>query len=111
MEFGIAILLTVAALFYTLFVRDKDLPEAPPVSPVEHLEQKKASVYENLRDLNFEYRVGKLSDADYAALTALIVHENGSDPGQAVSPGLAARLPKPLAVKDARRRGAIRRET
>ena len=44
-------------------------------------------------------QAGKLSDSDYAALAALIVHENGSDPGQAVSPGLAARLPKPLPVE------------
>ena len=26
---------------------------------------RKAQIYENLRDLQFEYRVGKLSDADY----------------------------------------------
>jgi hypothetical protein len=29
------------------------------------LEERKAAIYENLRDLQFEYRVGKLSDSDY----------------------------------------------
>ena len=43
----------------------KDLPEPEPVSPFQHLDERKAAIYENLRDLQFEYRVGKLSDADY----------------------------------------------
>jgi hypothetical protein len=29
------------------------------------LEERRAQIYENLRDLQFEYRVGKLSEADY----------------------------------------------
>jgi hypothetical protein len=61
----IAAILTFAAVLYTLFIRAQDLPEPAPVSPVQHLEGRKAAIYENLRDLNFEYRVGKLSDADY----------------------------------------------
>lgn len=56
---------TLAALFYIFFVRNQDLPEPIPVSPLAHLEDRKAAIYENLRDLQFEYRVGKLSDADY----------------------------------------------
>src|SRR5579864_6169296 len=65
MVFAVAVLLVVGAIMFTLFVRSQDLPEAPPVSPTAHLEQRKAQIYENLRDLNFEFRVGKLSDADY----------------------------------------------
>lgn len=58
---------TLAVLFYTLFIRRQDLPEPIPVSPLAHLEDRKAAIYENLRDLQFEYRLGKLSDADYQA--------------------------------------------
>jgi NADH pyrophosphatase NudC (nudix superfamily) len=29
------------------------------------LDERKAAIYENLRDLQFEFRVGKLSDRDY----------------------------------------------
>jgi len=50
---------------FTLFVRAKDIPQPDPVSPTRHLEDRKAAIYDNLRDLQFEYRVGKLSDADY----------------------------------------------
>jgi hypothetical protein len=61
----IAAALTLAVVLYTLFVRSQDLPEAAPVNPLQHLEARKATIYENLRDLQFEYRVGKLSDEDY----------------------------------------------
>jgi len=50
---------------FLLLIRFKDLPKPTPVSPFRHLEERKASIYENLRDLQFEYRVDKLSDADY----------------------------------------------
>lgn len=61
----VAVVIVVVVLLFTLGIRDRDLPEPEPVSPVQHLEEKKARIYENLRDLNFEYRVGKLSDDDY----------------------------------------------
>jgi hypothetical protein len=60
-----AALLAVGAIVFTLMIRARDLPEPEPVSPTGHLEERKATIYENLRDLQFEYRVGKLSDQDY----------------------------------------------
>jgi hypothetical protein len=65
MFFAAAVLFTLLILGFTLFIRPKDLPEPTPVSPFHHLEVRKASIYENLRDLQFEYRLGKLSDEDY----------------------------------------------
>jgi hypothetical protein len=56
---------TVVLLGLTFTVRRKDLPQAAGVTPWQHLEGRKAAIYENLRDLQFEYRVGKLSDDDY----------------------------------------------
>lgn len=61
----LAALLTVAVIAFILGVRARDIPQPEPVSPFEHLDERKAAIYENLRDLQFEYRVGKLSDADY----------------------------------------------
>lgn len=52
---------------FLLLIRMKDLPKPTPVSPFRHLDERKAAIYENLRDLQFEYRVDKLSDADYQA--------------------------------------------
>ena len=60
-----AALVAISAFLYILFVRDKDIPEPIPVSPIQHLEDRKQAIYENLRDLQFEFRLGKLSDEDY----------------------------------------------
>ncbi|MBI4877452.1 MAG: hypothetical protein HY822_22720 [Acidobacteria bacterium] len=60
-----AALLTVGAILFTLLIRSSDLPEPEPVSPTRHLEERKAAIYENLRDLQFEFRLGKLSSTDY----------------------------------------------
>lgn len=59
--------MAIVVIAFILGVRPKDLPEPEPVSPFAHLDERKAAIYENLRDLQFEYRVGKLSDADYQA--------------------------------------------
>jgi len=62
---AITCLIAIAAIAFILGVRPKDLPEPEPVSPFAHLDERKAAIYENLRDLQFEYRLGKLSDEDY----------------------------------------------
>ena len=62
---GISSLLAIGVIVYILRVRPQDLPKPEPPSPFEHLDERKAAIYENLRDLQFEYRVGKLSDEDY----------------------------------------------
>ena len=71
----IAALITVGAIAFTLSVRAKDLPAPEPVSPFQHLDERKAAIYENLRDLQFEYRVGKLSDHDYQQTKKDLQHE------------------------------------
>jgi len=95
----IAAALTLAVVLYTLFIRSQDLPEAAPINPLQHLEARKATIYENLRDLQFEYRVGKLSDDDYqrtkkdmqAELAAVL---SELDRAQQPSPAVTANTPK-----------------
>lgn len=65
MIIAVAVALVFAALAFTLFVRAKDVPDPIPVSPIQYLEDRKQAIYGNLRDLQFEYRLGKLSDEDY----------------------------------------------
>jgi hypothetical protein len=65
MMIALAALLVIGVLVYTLFIRAEDVPPPEPVSPLAHLEDRKAAIYDNLRDLQFEYRLGKLSDEDY----------------------------------------------
>ena len=65
MIIALACVIAIAVIAFVLGVRAKDLPEPEPLSPFLHLDERKAAIYENLRDLQFEYRVGKLSDEDY----------------------------------------------
>src|SRR5579864_3058155 len=65
MIIAITCLVAIAVIAFILGVRPKDLPAPEPVSPYAHLDERKAAIYENLRDLQFEYRLGKLSDTDY----------------------------------------------
>jgi hypothetical protein len=84
MVLAIAVLLTVGTLVFTLLVRAQDVPTPEPVSPTQHLDERKAQIYDNLRDLQFEFRLGKLSDTDY----------------QKTKLGLQAELAKVLAEMD-----------
>jgi hypothetical protein len=61
----LAAVLAILVIAFILGVRMKDLPEPEPESPFQHLDDRKAAIYESLRDLQFEYRLGKLSDEDY----------------------------------------------
>jgi outer membrane protein TolC len=61
--------LTAALLFFIF-----NLPTAVE-HPVEKtrlafLRERKEMVYENLRDLNFEYKAGKMPESDYVSLRA-----------------------------------------
>jgi hypothetical protein len=59
------IVLVAVALAVPLLVRPSSLPEPEAPSPTRHLEDKRDTIYENLRDLQGEYLMGKLSDEDY----------------------------------------------
>jgi len=62
---GAVVLVVAITVLFTLSIRPQDMPAPEAESPTKHLEDRKAAIYENLRDLQFEFRVGKLSDADY----------------------------------------------
>jgi hypothetical protein len=47
----------------------------PEKTRLAYLHERKEAIYENLRDLNFEYKAGKLSDADHASLRASLEEE------------------------------------
>ncbi|HEV2447604.1 MAG TPA: hypothetical protein VGS58_16855 [Candidatus Sulfopaludibacter sp.] len=65
MIIAITCIIAIAVIAFVLGVRPQDLPAPEPVSPFSHLDERKAAIYDNLRDLQFEYRLGKLSDQDY----------------------------------------------
>lgn len=73
-EFACGLLLTVATLFYVFYLPGK-LYLGPKKTRASYLRERKDAVYENLRDLNFEFSAGKVSDADYQSLKSLLQDE------------------------------------
>ncbi|MBA3973162.1 MAG: hypothetical protein C0504_02965 [Candidatus Solibacter sp.] len=65
MTLAVSIILISAVLAFVLFIRPGAIPPNETLSPTAHLEERREAIHENLRDLNFEYRLGKLSDDDY----------------------------------------------
>lgn len=63
------------ALLYSLWVPREEIPIPRPPTPLDHLREKKKVIYDNLKDLNFEYRTGKLSDEDYQQLKTSLQYE------------------------------------
>jgi hypothetical protein len=91
-------------LGFLLFIRFQDLPKPEPVSPFRHLDERKAAIYENLRDLQFEYRVNKLSDEDYQTTKVELQKELArvmaeTDRIKAELASGAAPQPEPVAVE------------
>ncbi|MGA8762245.1 MAG: hypothetical protein WB562_05070 [Candidatus Sulfotelmatobacter sp.] len=74
LAFAVCALATVAALFYVFYLPGK-LYLGPEKTRVSFLRERKEMVYENLRDLNFEYKAGKVPDADYQSLKASLQDE------------------------------------
>jgi hypothetical protein len=74
----ICVALTLLALVYVFYLPGK-LYLGPEKSPEKtraaYLRERKDAVYENLRDLNFEYNAGKLPDADYQSLKTSLQDE------------------------------------
>src|ERR1700679_2349697 len=63
----LCIMLAVASLYYVFYLPGK-LFLGPEKTRAGYLRERKDAAYENLRDLNFEYKAGKVPDADYASL-------------------------------------------
>jgi hypothetical protein len=74
LELLICILLTAAALIY-VFHLPANVYVGDEKTRASYLRERKDAVYENLRDLNFEYKAGKVPDADYQSLKASLEDE------------------------------------
>jgi hypothetical protein len=95
---SLASVLAVAVIAFILVVRPKDLPPPEVADPFGHLDERKAAIYENLRDLQFEYRVGKLSETDYQKTKHDLQSELAAVLAEVdrVSAALAGRTPEPF---------------
>jgi hypothetical protein len=71
------LILSVAAIFYIFFLPG-ELFLGPTSNRVGYLHERKDAVYDNLRDLNFENKAGKVPDPDYALLKSSLEEEAAS---------------------------------
>ena len=67
-------LVALAVLFYVFYLPGK-LYLGPQKTRVSYLRERKEAVYENLRDLNFEFKAGKFPDADYQSMKTSLEDE------------------------------------
>ena len=78
MEAGILIAclaLTVATLIFIFYIEPDPSDSAPHRSHLDQLLERRDTIYENLRDLKFEHRAGKFSDADFDEMRAALERE------------------------------------
>jgi len=67
-------LLAFGALIYT-FWPENTFASQRQKTRLDYLFERKEQLYENLRDLNFEYRAGKYPEEDFVAQRALLENE------------------------------------
>jgi hypothetical protein len=70
----VCLLISFAALIY-IFYLPRKLYLGEPKTRASYLRERRDVVYENLRDLNFEYHAGKFPEADYRAMKASLEEE------------------------------------
>ena len=71
----IAGVLLLFALFLYTFWPENGFASQKEKTRLDYLLERKEQLYENLRDLNFEYRAGKYPEEDFEAQRALLEHE------------------------------------
>jgi hypothetical protein len=70
----ICVAVTLLTLLYVFYLPGK-LYLGPEKTRASYLRERKDAVYENLRDLNFEYNAGKLPEADYQSMKSSLQDE------------------------------------
>jgi hypothetical protein len=63
------------ALFAYVFYPERNIAAQRVKTRLDFLEEQKIVLYENLRDLNFEFRAGKYPEEDYIAQRATLEAE------------------------------------
>lgn len=71
----IACSLFAAGTLIFIFMPPRETEPATGKSRLEYLNERKEVVYENLRDLNFEFKSGKFSQADYEGMRSAMEAE------------------------------------
>jgi hypothetical protein len=95
MSFLVCGFVTLAALVYVFYLPGV-LRLGPQKTRATYLRERRDVIYENLRDLNFEFKAGKMSEADYSSF------KNSLEEEAAGLLAEIARLEESAALKGAR---------
>lgn len=87
--------LAAATLLFVLHIERDPADSAPHRSRLDQLLERRDTIYDNLRDLKFEYRAGKYSEKDYEEMkkaleteAAVVLAEIERVTGGVVSPSV-----------------------
>ncbi len=106
-------LIAIAAVVLPLF--DRKQPVLRPTTPLETLEAERADIVRAIRELDFDHRMHKIADADYATLRASLSQRGAAvlreiEAARAGMPGDAmdAEIERAIAAKRATPDAAVR---
>jgi hypothetical protein len=72
---GACLALAVATLLFMFYIQPDASDLAPHRTKLDQLMERRDTVYDNLRDLRFEFRSGKYSEGDYNAMRTSLENE------------------------------------
>jgi hypothetical protein len=76
MIIALCALLSIGLFVYVFApIRDEELVRGEDKSRLSFLRERKEVTFENLRDLNFEYKAGKIPETDYQRMRAELENE------------------------------------
>ncbi len=72
---GACLALAVATLLFIFYIQPDASDLAPHRTKLDHLMERRDTIYDNLRDLRFEHRSGKYSEGDFEAMKTALENE------------------------------------
>jgi len=72
---GACLALAVATLLFIFYIQPDASDLAPHRTKLDQLLERRDTIYDNLRDLRFEYRSGKYSEGDFEAMKGALENE------------------------------------
>ena len=72
---GACVALAIATMLFIFYIQPDASDLAPRRSQLDQLLERRDTIYDNLRDLRFEFRSGKYSESDYEAMKNSLENE------------------------------------
>ena len=72
---GACLALALATMLFIFYIQPDASDLAPHRSKLDQLLERRDTIYDNLRDLRFEYRSGKYSEGDFEAMKNALENE------------------------------------